>query len=180
MVSILLNLSKFTDPEFLETFANKIHTFFENDFKTSDAFEDVIKVFRVLIKSIKDINNKITTNNHNQMNFPNIKNFSSLVKFYLKRFFLIYDKDKYLQSFCLPIDYILEDFNILSNILKSNGDKNFWIDCFNFLIKQISETNTNKTGDNYLVNSLSLSTSCSLMPIQDIRFIFFEHIDKVK
>ena len=49
MVSILLNLSKLTDTEFLEKFANKIQQFFEFNFKTTESFEDVIKVFKTLL-----------------------------------------------------------------------------------------------------------------------------------
>ena len=79
MVSILLNLSKLTDTEFLEKFANKIQQFFELNLKTTESFEEVIKVFKTLIISIKNIQS--TSNFYS--NFPNIKNFGNLVKFYL-------------------------------------------------------------------------------------------------
>jgi hypothetical protein len=168
MVSILLNLSKLTDTEFLEKFANKIQQFFELNLKTTESFEEVIKVFKTLIISIKNIQS--TSNFYS--NFPNIKNFGNLVKFYLKRFFLLHDKDKLFLTFSLPCDYILQDFNIICNILKSNGDKVFWLDCFNYLIKQISDP------INAVVNNAQIISSTP--PQENIKLIFFENIDKVK
>jgi hypothetical protein len=108
---------------------------------------------------------------------PFNKNFASLIKFYLKRYFIIYEKDKENQNLQThPFEYLIEDFTIISSLLKGNAENNFWTDFFTYLIKHIFDS-PHSIYANYTSNSLSHSKSPYLNI--DYKMIFYENFDKV-
>lgn len=73
-------------------------------------------------------------------------------------------------------DYIIEDFHLISRILKRNNENNFWTDFFNYLIRQIFD---NEFG-NYESNADESVGTVKSICYKDYKLIFFQNFDKVK
>ncbi len=69
-------------------------------------------------------------------------------------------------------DYLIEDFNHISRILKKNNEKNFWTDFFNYLIRQVFE-NVYPISEDVSINTIK--SNCN----KDYKLIFFKNFDKV-
>lgn len=79
------------------------------------------------------------------------KHFLNLIKFFVKKFFLVYEKEKdyaYVVA-NFTYEYIIEDFNLISNILKNNNENNFFMDFLNYLLKHIFEPLTFSSANNH-------------------------------
>jgi hypothetical protein len=166
-VSCLLNITKLSEADLLNSLILKIQNLFEGDyfFCINETFPSIIKVFRMIIEQLNKSLNLINLS----------KMFINPLKYYLKRFFILYEKDKdntFFNQQSYPYDYIVEDFHLISNVLKAAGENNFWIDFFNYLIKQIFDNSL--TVQN--TSTLSLNSRTGI----DYKTIFFENLDKVK
>lgn len=167
IISALFNINKLSDADLLNPVINKIQNLFEGDyfFSITETFPSIVKVFRVIIEQISKF-------------FIFQKNFINCIKYYIKRFFIVYEKDKdntFFNQQNYPYDYLIEDFNNISKILKSNNENNFCIDFFNYLIKQIFDQ-----GNNLVQNTSSTSLNITKIGPSDYKSIFFENLDKVK
>ncbi len=154
IISVLINIEKFTDSDFIQKYVPVLMYFFEVDYHATKHFDYVVKVFRAIIKY--------------SQNYQTHRHFIEVIKYYLNKFFLVYDKSD-LPVF--PYEYIIEDFHLISKILKINGENNLWTDFYNYMLRQVFE-NGEKC-------DLSLSATNSNNGTIDYKLIFFQNIEKV-
>ena len=137
--------------------------FLESDYNASKNFECVCKVFRTIVSYIQ--------------NLPQYqKYFLDLIKVYLKKYFIVFEKEN-TQNIEREFiyDYLIEDFDYISRILKKNNENNFWTDFFNYLIRQVFENVYPISEDNQDVSINTIKSNCN----KDYKLIFFKNFDKV-
>lgn len=153
IISVLINIEKISDIDFLIFFISKIQSIFENEY-TIDNFNLIVRIFKTILLEIQE--------KYIQ------KHFLNLIKFFVKKFFLVYEKDKDYAFVIINFsyEYIIEDFNLISNILKNNNENNFFMDFLNYLLKHIFEP-------------LTFSVTSHNKNNPDYKNIFYKNYDKV-
>ena len=152
-------MDKLTSSEFIELISETAQSLFETDYNNIDTknFECLVSVFKVIVNETININS------------AERKNIVKLIKIFLKRFFLLYDKEeKSNHHSCQSIfrcEFIIEEIDKISNFLKTCGENNFWTDCFTYLIK--------------LTFDSSYSNLTSTSPLE-LKLLMLKNMPKVK
>ncbi len=72
-------------------------------------------------------------------------------------------------------DYLIEDFDLISRILKKNNENNFCTDFFNYLIRQVFDNVYFQSEDNGDASVNTMKSNCN----KDYKLIFFQNFNKV-
>jgi hypothetical protein len=119
------------------------HDFINNDFKQTccNYFNLEFSYFLEFFESVKIIFDTIL--NICQNGF--VKSFADIVKNYLKKYFMVYEKDAgydYITT-NIPFDYIIEQVDKIITVLQLANDNNFKTDFVIYIIKNIHEREEN-------------------------------------
>ena len=89
---------------------------------------------------------------------------------------MVFEKDSNDQNETnFNFDYLIEDFHLISKILKRQNENNFWTDFFNYLVRQVFE-NIYYLSENF--EDVSINTIKQDL-IKDYKLIFFGNLDDV-
>jgi hypothetical protein len=166
MISLIENLYKFSDTDFISDVVCKIQKFFESEHYNSENFKFAIKVFRKCIKHGQETNSLVP-----------------IIKSFIKRYFMLFENGSSNQLILqnntqvyanLTYDYLIEDFSKISRLLKLNNENNFLTDFFNYLLKTLFEN----SGSNSLVLSKSRDFTFSFNENIDYKTIFYKNLHK--
>lgn len=152
-----MNIQRITDDELLESISSKLKIILEGATSTStstseDNYIYIIKIVRSCINSLNE-----------QEKPKNFKCISSILTNFLKKNFSFSEKEKRISS-NLPLDFLITDFNKVTQTMKQLGDKLFISDLFVTITKIISDT-----------KNTSDSTSCN----RGLIILFYENLHNV-
>lgn len=159
IVSILVNLNKM--PHLSALCFNKIVEILERDYSVSN-FPYIKKIFEHLVKAI--------------MYWCNLeKKMMNAIKQFLKRYFMVYEKDKdhdfVINNF--GYEYIIENCHRIFLILINNSETNFKIDFVTYVIKQVFD------GQRQVLNTTLVNENLSKEQI-DGKVLIAKSVHKVR
>jgi hypothetical protein len=160
LISLILNIDKIFQIDYIQKIILKTMNFLDNDYNADKHFNSVCKVFRTVVSHLQ--------------NFPQYqKYFIEIIKVYLKKYFMLFEKD-FSNSIenNFSYDYLIEDFHLISKILRKQNENNFWTDFFNYIMRRIFENNFSEFGD---VSQTTIKSNCN----RDYKLIFFNNFEKV-
>jgi hypothetical protein len=122
-----MNTSKFSQDYVTTELKQACLTYFQYDyFNILEYFEMVKSVFSAILSlSLKGFH----------------KTFTEIVKIYIRKFFLVFEKDKDYSfiSTNIPFDYIIDQCDAIIQVLQLSNDNNFIVDFVVYIIKNVVE-----------------------------------------
>jgi hypothetical protein len=164
--SLFMNYDKIIYKDLVTKINKKLSDIFEEEYSLIvDNFEHIKKVFITLVEML-----------YNRVDVD--KKYIQIIKAYIRRYFIVYEKDKnytfVIKNF--KYDYLLDNIDKIGKILNENNENNFNVDLLTYIIKNIFESPRNSLSTEDLYDNRKESTENMTIYSK----IFYTNLHKVK